>query len=319
MTNSIRNDGECTKSQKIHFEEAQPLHIILVKLRDQCTIRNPHGHLACKRILRNHHACRMDGDVARQSLDPPCEVDHPANALVPLVNAPEIRGLMKCTLQRDIQFRRDELGDGRYFAERHFKYAPDIADRSLCPHRTERCNLRDMIFAVTLLDIRNHPSAVDIVKVDINIRHGDAFGIEKSLKEECILEWVNVRDAKEIGYNAARCRPAPGTDFNTVLTRVVDKIPHDEKIACIPHAMNDAELIVQTCTNLVRCIRIACKNTLLTENTQIGIVALIVVRQRVERKLQLTECKIHLTACGNLCRILNRLRAVYKKSRHLLL
>ena len=43
-----------------------------------------------------------------------------------------------------------------------------------------------MILAVTLLDIRNNPTAIDIIKVDINIRHGYAFGIEESLKEERI-------------------------------------------------------------------------------------------------------------------------------------
>ena len=114
-----------------------------------------------------------------------------------------------------------------------------------------------MILAVTLLDIRNNPTAIDIIKVDINIRHGYAFGIEESLKEERIAQRVNIRDPQQIGDNTARRRTAPGADFYTVPTRIIDKVPDNQKVAGIAHAVNHAQLIVQTRANLVRNIRIA--------------------------------------------------------------
>ena len=176
-----------------------------------------------------------------------------------------------------------------------------------------------MIFAVTFLDIRNNPPAIDIVKVDINIRHGYALGVEKTLKEKCILKGVDVCDPKEISNNTARRRTAPGTDFNTVPARIVDKVPHDEKVTGISHVVNDAKLIGKALSNFICCIRIAHRDTLLTEGAQIGIITLKARRDGIERQLQFTKGKVHLTARSDLRRILDGPRIVCKKCRHLLL
>ena len=102
MTHCICNNGERTQSQKIHLEQAECLHIILVELRNERPLRDPDGHLARKRLLRNHDTGRMNGDIARQPLDPPRKVDHPANTLVLVIETTEVRRLFEGALQRDV-------------------------------------------------------------------------------------------------------------------------------------------------------------------------------------------------------------------------
>ena len=174
-----------------------------------------------------------------------------------------------------------------------------------------------MILTVALLDIRNHPSAIDIVKVDINIRHGHAFGVEETLKEKCIRQRVDIRDPQEICDNAAGSGAAPGTDSDAVLTRIGNKVPHDKKVAGVSHAMNHVKLVVHPRANFLRHIRIAHRDALLTERTQIVIIGREVLRYGIERELKFTKGKVHLTALGDLCRIFDCARIVRKKSRHL--
>ena len=319
MLHRIRNDREGAQPQKVHLEKPQSLDIVLVELRDERALGDPDGHLTRKRIFRNHNARRMDGGIARQPFDLAREVDHPVNAFVLVVDASKIRRLLECAIQCDIQLRRYELCDCRNLTERHFEHAPDITNRALCPHCTKGGDLRDMILAVALLDIRNHPTAINIVKVDINIRHGHAFGVEETLKEERILQGVDIRDPEEVGDNAASRRAAPGADGNAVLPRVVDEVPYDEEVARISHVANDAKLIGKALTDFIRDIRIALRETLLTECTKIRVVALIGRGQGIERELQFSKGEVHLTARSNLRRVLNRPRIVRKERRHLLL
>ena len=107
-----------------------------------------------------------------------------------------------------------------------------------------------MILAVAFFHIGNNPSAIDIVKVYVNIRHRYAFGIEKPLKKKCIFKRVNIGNAKQVGYDASGCRSAPGADSDTVIPRIVDKIPNDEKVAGVPHPTDDIQLIGKALINL---------------------------------------------------------------------
>ena len=111
MVHCIRNDGECTQPQKVHLEESQCLHIVLIELCDKCAFGNPDRYLARKRIFRNHHTSRMDGDIARQPLNPAREINHSANTLIPVIDSPKIRRLLERTIEGDVQLRWNELGD----------------------------------------------------------------------------------------------------------------------------------------------------------------------------------------------------------------
>ena len=182
MIDRVRYNCQRTQPEKIHLEKPESLYVVLIELRDKRPLRNPDGYLTGQRILRNHNTRRMDRRIARQAFDFTREINHSASILILLVDTPKIRRLFERTLQCNVQFSGNKLCNGRHFAERHFEHAPDIANCPLCPHRAERGNLCDMILPIAFLDIRNDPPTIHIVKININIRHGHAFGVEETLE-----------------------------------------------------------------------------------------------------------------------------------------
>ncbi len=75
-------------------------------------------------------------------------------------------------------------------------------------------------------------------EVDVDIGHGDALGVQKTLEEQVVLQRVNVGDAQGVAHEAARGRTAPRPDGNFLRARVVNKIPHDQEVALVAHLLN---------------------------------------------------------------------------------
>ena len=96
-----------------------------------------------------------------------------------------------------------------------------------------------MIGAVAALHIVDNLLTADVAEVDVDIRHRHALRIQKPLKEQFVLQRIKIRDAQEIGDDAARRRAAPRTDGDSLAARILDEIPDDEKVAVIAHAMDD--------------------------------------------------------------------------------
>ena len=101
--------------------------------------------------------------------------------------------------------------------------------------------------------------------------------------------------------------------------RIVDEVPHNEKVTGVSHFMNDTEFVVQTLMHLVPCRRIPCRKTLYTKCTEIGIICCISIGERIVRQLQFPEGKVHLTARCDFCRILYRTWIVGEEIGHLFL
>jgi hypothetical protein len=96
------------------------------------------------------------------------------------------------------RFARDggnELGDPVDLGERNVERPTHVAHGGARAQRSKGNDLCDLVIAVLSNRILYHfvPAVVGIIKVDI--RHGDATGIEKPLKDEAVFEWINACDA----------------------------------------------------------------------------------------------------------------------------
>ena len=80
-------------------------------------------------------------------------------------------------------------------------------------------------------DVVDHLAAAALAKVDVDVREGNALGIEEALKEQFVLERVDVRDVQRVSHQAARGRSAARAHGNALLARVADEIPDDQEIA----------------------------------------------------------------------------------------
>ena len=56
------------------------------------------------------------------------------------------------------------------------------------------------LVAVLLRDPVEHVRTPVIVKVHVDIRHGDTVGVEEALEEEVIANGVDICDAEAVGY-----------------------------------------------------------------------------------------------------------------------
>ena len=83
-----------------------------------------------------------------------------------------------------------------------------------------------------------------VTEVDVEIRHGDAVGVQKPLEEEVILERVDVGDADGVGDDARRAAAAPRPYRDAALLGPLDKVHDDEVILGKAHAEDDAQLVI---------------------------------------------------------------------------
>ena len=122
-----------------------------------------------------------------------------------------------------------------------------------------------MIGAVTALHIVDDLLAADIAEVDVDIGHRHTLRIQKPLKEQFVLQGIEIRDAQEIGDDAARRRAAPRTDGDALAARILDEIPDDEKVTVIAHAVDDGKLVVEPFAHGGRDLFVAKGQILLAE------------------------------------------------------
>src|SRR5207302_7943791 len=81
----------------------------------------------------------------------------------------------------------------------------DVLHRGLRGHRSEGNDLGDIFATVFLRYVFDQLAAPPHAKVDVDIRHGDALGIQETLKEQVVLQRVDIGDAQGVAHEAP-CR-----------------------------------------------------------------------------------------------------------------
>ena len=257
--------------------------MVLVVLRDERAVIHGHGHVVRERMTRDHDPRRMGGSIARQALDLAREVEDAAHIRILLVALPQVLRALERTVNRDVQLIRDELRDIRDLRIGQVQHAAHITDGALRRHGAEGHDLCHMVGAVAPFHVLDDLAAADIVKVHIDIRHGHALRIEEALEEQVVLQRIDVRDAENIGDDGACRRTAPRPHADAHLAAVIDVVPDDEEIAVVAHAMDDAELIVESLLDFIRNDRITIAYILLAERPQICLIVRIRLRNRIIR------------------------------------
>ena len=101
--------------------------------------------------------------------------------------------------------------------------------------------------------------APGMFEIHVDIRHRHALRVQESLKEQVVLNGVNVRDAKAICQKRP-CRRASSRPYvDVVRSCVADEIPYNQEIAGEPHLLDHIEfkaepLMVFRAVHLVRSL-----------------------------------------------------------------
>ena len=142
---------------------------------------------------------------------------------------------------------RNEGGDLIHLPIRHTQHAPHIAHRGLGLQLAEGDDLRDAIFAIFAPDIGNHLVAPVLAEINIEIRHGNAFGVEEAFKQQAEADGVQIRDQQRPGSDRTRARTAPWPHWNGRRLRLgpLDEIGNNQEVTWETHLLDDANFIGQ--------------------------------------------------------------------------
>src|SRR5699024_5974604 len=96
-----------------------------------------------------------------------------------------------------------------------------------------------------------------VAEVDVNVRHADAVGVQKTLKIQRIFDGVELGDAQTVGHHAAGCRAASRADRDSLFAGELDKVADNEKIVDKAHLGNHTDFVFKALANLGRRLRVA--------------------------------------------------------------
>ncbi len=127
----------------------------------------------------------------------------------------------------------------------HAEHPADIAQRSLGRHRAEGDDLADRIAPVALLHIIDHPVAIGLAEIDVEVGHRHPLGIQEPLEQQVVAQRIEAGDLQRISDQRSCARATPGPDRAAIALRPVDEIGNDQEIARKPHLQDGADLELQ--------------------------------------------------------------------------
>ena len=98
-----------------------------------------------------------------------------------------------------------------------------------------------------------HLTTSVIIEVCIDIRQRYTVGIQETLKQQIILQWVNLRNSQTIGHHTTSCGATswPHHDIQFITCRV-DKVLHDEEVTGEAHRLHDVQFKPDTVLHILR-------------------------------------------------------------------
>ena len=84
-----------------------------------------------------------------------------------------------------------------------------------------------------------------MAKINVDIGEGDTLGIEEALKEQLVLQRIDIGDVQRVSHQAARRRTAARTHRNALLARVANEIPDDQEITGKAHLLDQFDFAFQ--------------------------------------------------------------------------
>ena len=109
--------------------------------------------------------------------------------------------------------------------------------------------MRNAFTAILVSHVIDDAIAAIHAKIDVEVRHRNALWIQEALKQQVVLQRVDIGDAECVSHQRAGSRAAPRTHRHAIGARPANEIRDDQKISGESHLTNDGEL-----TGEPRCI-----------------------------------------------------------------
>src|SRR5579872_1862698 len=246
-------NSQRAKAEEVHLQQPDLFdgpHRLL--RRDRVDLRHfVQRYVLDQRIPRDHHAGGVGGRVAGHALEVFHRVEHPAQAVVRVVELLQLGRAFFC-LGDVVAHERDELCDPVHIRERHAKSAPHIAHSCPRTNRPERDDLGDALAPVLLPDVAKHLISPIVGEVQVHVRHGNSFRIEEPLEGKSVADRVDIRHKQAVRHEAARGAPSAGPDRDPALAREAHHVVDQQAVVDEPGLDDDGEFVLQPDSELVR-------------------------------------------------------------------
>src|SRR6056297_2065955 len=137
-----------------------------------------------------------------------------------------------------------QLGDLVDFTVSHAHGPADVTHHGPGQHRSESNDLGDIIPAVPLADVIDDFFTTANAEIDVDVRHGNPLGIQKTFKQKVIGKRVDIGDLEGIGDQTAGGAAAARADRDIMVLGPVDEIGDDQEIPWKAHLNADLQLFV---------------------------------------------------------------------------
>uniref|UniRef100_A0A6J7NAW3 Unannotated protein n=1 Tax=freshwater metagenome TaxID=449393 RepID=A0A6J7NAW3_9ZZZZ len=273
----------------------------------------------------------MNPVLATEPLEPACHVDDTLDVRVHLVHCAQFDGRLVTVLELGVQLqarvqrcvpahdeRGHRLGDLVADAVRVAEHAGRVSRRSARLDGGEGNDLRHVVAAVSLCRVPDHLVPIPGVEVHVDIGHGHTAGIEEALKDQVVLNRIEVRDPEAVRNRTARSRSPTGADTDPGIAGVLDEVPHDQEVRREPHVRNDLELVRETLHHRWReVVAPTLAGTLPSEEVEVVRVVLVALGDREEGELSLAELDLDVRALRDPQRVVAGLGIVPEEAPHL--
>ncbi len=152
-----------------------------------------------ERARRDYYACGVDAGVAHHAFESLCGLHELANLAIFFHGFAELRRIFDGLIKGNVELGGNHLRDAIDIGVGDVHGAADVFDSGFGGHGAESDDLGNVVAAVFLRDVVDDLAAAVHAEIDIDIRHGDAFGIEKALEEQFVLERIDIGDAEGVG------------------------------------------------------------------------------------------------------------------------
>ncbi len=238
--------GERRQAQEIHFEQADVLEALHVVLRrDFIPVGLVQRDNVGERLGRNHHAGRVRRCVSGKPFQALGHFHQILVARVAVDQALQLRRLFQRFVERDVQLRRDQLGDAIHFPVWQIHGAAHVFDGRFRRHGSEGDDLGHIGAAVLPGDVFDHFAAAPHAEVDIDVGHGHALGIQKALEQQIVLQRIDVGNLQRVADQAPGGRTASRPHRDSLGARMADEIPHDQEISGVAHLLDHLDFVGQ--------------------------------------------------------------------------
>ncbi len=214
------------------------------------------------------HPARMDGDVARQPVEPLDEVEHQVEPLVVEPGGPQLGQVAHGHPGVAGPDVGERLGDRVGLAGRHAERAADVTDRVAHAVGVHHRDAHAALAAVAVEDRAVDLLAPGGLDVDVDVGQRGPQRREEALHQQAVADRVDPGDAEEVVDQAARARPAPGAAHPELADQVGD-VADGQEVGRVAPAADHLQLVVEPLPDaLARSAAVAAADTGLAARTE---------------------------------------------------